>query len=145
METRRTGQAYLDGWVLDYNFFKDHEAHKGRGRETPAEAAGVAAQVPWDSWEDITRLGGEVAEVKIKSHTATPKKPGPKARPKLVNIQEAVKAYAEAQEAKKAHAKRKGTGAVRGRGPMLTDGKRWRNKSKRGGRGGNDMAAAKKQ
>ena len=57
LEERRTGQDYLDGWVLDYNFFKDHEAHRG---QQPADAAGVSAQVPWDSWEDITRLGGEV-------------------------------------------------------------------------------------
>ena len=30
LEERRTGQEYLDGWVMDYNFFKDHEAHRGQ-------------------------------------------------------------------------------------------------------------------
>ena len=53
-------------WAIDYNFFKDHHALKGK---TPAQVAGVAEQVPWTEWEDITRLGGEVAEVEVKEHT----------------------------------------------------------------------------
>ena len=101
LEARRTGQDYLDGWVLDYNHFKDHEAHKG---QQPADAAGVSAQVPWDSWEDITRLGGEVAEIELKSHTAKRKKPGPK--PQITDVQEAVKAYLAELEIVKAHARR---------------------------------------
>ena len=100
LEERRTGQDYLDGWVLDYNFFKDHEAHKG---EQPADAAGVSAQVPWDSWEDITRIGGEVAKTRLVSHTAVPKKPGPK--PQIGGVQEAVRAYMEGLAAGKAHAR----------------------------------------
>ena len=60
----RTGQDYLDGWVLDYNFFKKHEALKGA---TPAEYVGIDHLVPWDdSWGDITRMGGEIAEPRIK-------------------------------------------------------------------------------
>ena len=50
LETRETGQEYLDGWVVDYNLFKDHEAHKGG---TPAEAAGVNA--PYKEWADVVR------------------------------------------------------------------------------------------
>ena len=101
LAARRTAQDYLDGWVLDYNYFKDHEAHKG---QQPADAAGVSAQVPWDSWEDITRLGGEVAEIELKSHTAKRKKPGPK--PQITDVQEAVKAYLAELEIGKAHARR---------------------------------------
>ena len=101
LEERRTGQDYLDGWVLDYNFFKDHEVHKG---QQPADAAGVSAQVPWDSWEDITRLGGEVAEIELKEHTAKRKKPGPK--PQITDVQEAVKAYLGELQIVKAHARR---------------------------------------
>ena len=52
MQTRATGQRYLDGWTLDYNLFKDHEAHKGG---TPAEAAGV--DIPYKEWADVTRGG----------------------------------------------------------------------------------------
>ena len=102
LEERRTGQDYLNGWVLDYNFFKDHEAHKGR---TPAWAAGVAQQVPWTEWEDITRLGGEVAEVELKSHTAQRKKPGPK--PKINGVMDAVAEFKAAKEVQKAHERRK--------------------------------------
>jgi hypothetical protein len=101
LEALRTAQDYLDGWVLDCNFFKDYEAHLG---QRPADTAGVSQQVPWESWEDITRLGGEVAEIELKSHTAKRKKPGPK--PKIESVQEAVKAYLEEQEIGKAHARR---------------------------------------
>ena len=105
MEARRTGQDYLDGWTLDYNFFKDHEAHDGG---TPAEAAGVAQQVPWRGWEDITRLGGEVAEVKVKEHTPVRKKAGRK--PKIAGVEAAVREYLEGKRIAEAHAKRKGKG-----------------------------------
>ncbi len=56
-------------------------------------AAGVAQQVPWDSWEDITRIGGEVAEVEVKDHTPTPKKAGRK--PKMESVKQAVGEYLE--------------------------------------------------
>ena len=50
LETRETGQEYLDGWVLDFNLFKDHEAHKGG---TPGEAADV--NPPYAEWADVVR------------------------------------------------------------------------------------------
>ena len=106
LEARRSAQEYLDGWVVDYNFFKKHHALKGK---TPAEAAAVAKQAPWDEWEDITRLGGEVAEVEIKEHIPVRKKPGPK--PKIESVQEAVKEYLLGQKIQQANAKKKGTKA----------------------------------
>lgn len=51
LETRETGQEYLDGWVVDYNLFKDHEAHKGG---TPADAAFV--NPPYREWADVVRI-----------------------------------------------------------------------------------------
>ncbi len=51
LETRETGQEYLDGWVLDFNLFKDHEAHKGG---TPAEAANV--NPPYTEWADVVKM-----------------------------------------------------------------------------------------
>lgn len=45
-----TGQRYLDGWVIDYNLFREHESLKGR---TPGEAAKVGA--PFREWEDVVR------------------------------------------------------------------------------------------
>ena len=98
LEMLRTGQDYLDGWVLDYNFFKKHEALKGR---TPAEYVGIDHLVPWDdSWGDITRMGGEIAEPRIKDVVTTRLKPGPK--PKPGSVEEAVKLYQEQQAIKKA-------------------------------------------
>ena len=51
----------------------------------------MAEQVPWTEWEDITRLGGEVAEVEVKEHTPVRKKPGPK--PKITSVMEAVRMH----------------------------------------------------
>ena len=102
LETQRTANDYVRGWAFDYNHFKDHEAHRGG---SPAEAAGVAQQVPWTEWEDIVRLGGEVAEPRVKSHVTIAKKPG--AKPK-VSLMEEVQAYIDAKKAVEAKAKRKG-------------------------------------
>ena len=62
----------------------------------------MAQQVPWEEWEDVARLGGEVAEAKVKSHVATPKRPGAKPKPRIEGVVETVRAYKEAK------AKRKG-------------------------------------
>ena len=76
LEGLRTGNDYLDAWTLDYNHFKPHETLDGK---TPAQVAGVADQVPWgDSWEEVTRIGGEVAEPVVMETTITPNKSGPK-------------------------------------------------------------------
>ena len=48
--SRQTGQANLDGWVLNYNLFREHESLRDR---TPAEAARM--NPPFSSW-------GEAAE-----------------------------------------------------------------------------------
>ena len=54
LEGRRTGQKYLDGWVVDYNVFRDHEAHKGG---TPAVAAGADPKL--NEWTDLVNAVGE--------------------------------------------------------------------------------------
>ena len=102
LQKQPTGQEYVDGWVLDYNIMKDHEAHKGGN---PAEAAGVAQQVPWESWEDITRRGGEVTEPRIKESVSVPKKPGPK--PSIEHVQSAVAEYLDKKKVTEAKAKRR--------------------------------------
>ncbi len=48
LQGQRSGQKYLDGWVADYNFFRDHEAHKGG---TPGAAAGVGRGLK--DWSDV--------------------------------------------------------------------------------------------
>ena len=51
MKKRDTGQAYIDGLVLDYNYFRPHT---GLENKTPAAAAG--ADAPFKSWADIATL-----------------------------------------------------------------------------------------
>ena len=50
LEGQASGQRYLDGWVLHYNAFREHE---GLGHQTPAEAAKVNS--PFTEWADVTR------------------------------------------------------------------------------------------
>ena len=99
-------------------------------------AAGVAQQVPWDSWEDITRIGGEVAEVEVKDHTPTPKKAGRK--PKMESVKQAVGEYLEAKKVQEAHARRKGKKA-----PVVAKFPKQKGQG-RGGRGKKEMGASKK-
>ena len=50
LEGLKSGQRYLDGWVLNYNLFREHE---GLGFKTPGEAAKVNA--PFKEWADIVK------------------------------------------------------------------------------------------
>jgi hypothetical protein len=50
LDHRASGQRYLDGWVLHYNLFREHES---LGDKTPGEAARVDA--PFTEWADVTR------------------------------------------------------------------------------------------
>lgn len=104
----RTGQDCLIGWAIDYNFFNPHHSLGGR---TPAEAAGVASQVPWtDSWEDITRMGGEVAEVKHEIVETKRKKSPPRTPPKTVA--EAAARFVEQKRYEEAKEKRKSRNTI---------------------------------
>ena len=48
MYPRKRGQRYLDGWVIDYNLFREHES---LDYKTPGEVAKVS--VPFSEWEDV--------------------------------------------------------------------------------------------
>ena len=48
LKSRESGQDYLDGLVISYNFFRPHQGLKGR---CPAEAAG--GEIPFGSWRDV--------------------------------------------------------------------------------------------
>ena len=52
MKPRESGQAYLDGLVLNYNYFRPHQA---LDRKKPAERAG--AEIPFESWRDVASMG----------------------------------------------------------------------------------------
>ncbi len=51
LKSRETGQAYVDGLVTHYNYFRNHESLQGK---RPAEAAGAA--LPFTSWEDVAAM-----------------------------------------------------------------------------------------
>ncbi len=50
LQSRETGQRFLDGWVVNYNVFRPHYGLKGK---TPAQAAHVYP--PFKEWEDLAR------------------------------------------------------------------------------------------
>ena len=52
LKKRKTAALLLDGWLVHYNFFRPHEALKGK---TPAEKAGV--RFPFRNWLDIVKGG----------------------------------------------------------------------------------------
>ena len=61
LDTRESGQLYLDGWTLDYNLFRKHEALRNR---TPAQAARVSA--PFDEWEDVVEHAAPHKRTKVE-------------------------------------------------------------------------------
>ena len=50
LESRLMGQRFLDGWVVTYNLFRDHEGANGK---PPAEKARV--KPPFEEWADVVR------------------------------------------------------------------------------------------
>ena len=85
MESIPTGQAYMDGWTITYNFMRDHEALGGK---TPAEAARLKS--PITEWADVVKGETtpqvfaipqeaktpkvELAELRVESPKCAPKK-----------------------------------------------------------------------
>ena len=51
LQSLKSGQHFLDGWVINYNLFRPHE---GLGGRTPAEVAQVNA--PFGEWSDFAKL-----------------------------------------------------------------------------------------
>ena len=54
LDSRETGQAYIDGMVLHYNYFRPHESLDNK---KPAEAAG--AELPFKGWDDVAAVKRE--------------------------------------------------------------------------------------
>ena len=76
LDTRQTGQAYLDGWVLNYNLFREHESLRDR---TPAEAARM--NPPFSSWgEAVERTSPKRVVPKVEVVAAPQLEPSGKAR-----------------------------------------------------------------
>lgn len=52
LDHKESGQRYLDGWVLTYNLFRDHES---LDYDKPGKRAKVSA--PFNEWADVVRQG----------------------------------------------------------------------------------------
>ena len=52
MQNKQTARLITDGWLVNYNFFRPHEALKGK---TPAQIAGI--KFPYANWAEV--VGGK--------------------------------------------------------------------------------------
>lgn len=102
LDSWKSGQHYIDGFTIYYNFFRDHHALKGK---RPAQVAGVG--VPYKEWADFARADIEVPASCRKKvvKRGTPKFP----------VEYIERARAEAEKKRK---KRKGKGRVRSPKPV---------------------------
>ena len=53
LKQRDSGQEYLDGLVVHYNYFRPHQSLDG---QKPAEKAG--AEIPFETWRDVAAMRG---------------------------------------------------------------------------------------
>ena len=81
LDSQKTGQRYLDGWVLQYNLFRGHEALRN---QTPGGRAKV--NPPFKEWADVVKAGtASRREVKAEARPVSqpkPKSPQPEAAPR---------------------------------------------------------------
>ena len=71
LDSRESGQLYLDGWVLTYNLFRDHESVGGK---PPGDRAKVNA--PFSSWIDVVETTGPKRVVPKVVEASKPKSKG---------------------------------------------------------------------
>lgn len=57
LKQRETARLLLDGWLVHYNFFREHQA---LGERTPAEKAGV--KFPFKDWLDVVKSQSPLAQ-----------------------------------------------------------------------------------
>ncbi len=72
LESRKTGQRYLDGWVLNYNNFRGHESLENK---PPGHKARVSP--PFKEWADVVKAGA-ASRPAIKTETRPTSQPRPK-------------------------------------------------------------------
>ena len=80
LDSKESGQRYLDGWILQYNLFRDHES---LDNDAPGERAKV--KPPFDEWSDVVKMGttsaiGPVLRIRNPKGRAVPKLEPPKAK-----------------------------------------------------------------
>ncbi len=77
LDSRTTGQRYLDGWVLNYNQFRGHESLND---DTPGKRAKV--NPPFQEWADVVKAGAASRPTVTETRPASqpkPKSPQPEA------------------------------------------------------------------
>ena len=62
LDSRKTGQRYLDGWVLTYNHFRGHESLRN---QTPGKRAKVSP--PFTEWADVVKDGAALPMPTLKA------------------------------------------------------------------------------
>ena len=67
LDSRKTGQRYLDGWVLTYNHFRGHES---LGNKTPGQRA--KANPPFREWADVVKAGAASRPASQSSRKLSP-------------------------------------------------------------------------
>ncbi len=72
LDSRTTGQRYLDGWTLQYNHFRDHESLRG---DKPGERANV--NPPFTEWADVVKAGAASRRT-VKAEARLVSQPKPK-------------------------------------------------------------------
>ena len=114
LDSRATGQAYLDAWVLSYNLFREHEA---LGNRTPAEVAKVHA--PFKSWEEAVERTGPKRAIPQVEVVAAPKRETSSKSPKVAVDTEKVSAGLK-PERTEATGRSRAKAAVKSRTPKRT-------------------------
>ena len=72
LDNLKTGQRYLDGWMLTYNLFRGHESLRNK---TPGERAKV--NPPFREWADVVKAGAAslpVARPETRPVSQSPRK-----------------------------------------------------------------------
>ncbi len=75
MDSLKTGQRYLDGWVLTYNLFRGHESLHNK---TPGYKAKV--NPPFKEWADVVKDGA--ASLPVKTAETRPASRSPRKSPR---------------------------------------------------------------
>ena len=70
LDNKESGQRYLDGWVLTYNLFRDHESLDD---DSPGDRAKVKS--PFSEWADVVKLGTTPTIGPVRMARSRPKGP----------------------------------------------------------------------
>ena len=73
MNSRKTGQHYLDGWMLTYNHFKGHRSLRN---QTPAYRAKI--EPPFKEWADVVKAEAAPRPKTARARPASQSTPKPK-------------------------------------------------------------------